>query len=64
MENKAENIENHSEDLCPQDLSRRNFLKFGMNSFLGMIALKHLQLLCLHRQIILLPLQSTVLFFL
>ena len=44
MENKAENIENHSEDLCPQDLSRRNFLKFGMNSFLGMIALKHLQL--------------------
>ena len=44
METNTEKIEDHSGGLCPQDLSRRNFLKFGVNSFLGMIALKHLQL--------------------
>ena len=44
MENSTEAIENCLGGLCPQDLSRRNFLKFGVNSFLGMIALKHMHL--------------------
>ena len=32
-------------DFCPQDLSRRRFLKFGMSSFMGAIAMKQAQLM-------------------
>ncbi|MBR56136.1 hypothetical protein CMK19_20475 [Candidatus Poribacteria bacterium] len=32
-------------DFCPQDLSRRRFLKFGMSSFIGAIAMKQAQLM-------------------